>query len=238
MEMIEFAAEPRVSLGSGAARRFRRSGSVPAVLYGKGSPVPILVDGRALEKVTTKGAGRNLIFKIAVREGAEETAIIRNIQRNPVSRKVSHVDFLRILLTEKITTNVHIELTGASEAVKLGAILMSLTREIQVRALPLDIPEKITADISVLGAIGDSLHVSDLKVPSNIEIVTAGSVTLAAVQAPQAEEAPTAAATAEATAAEGAVATAEGAAPAAAAEAKPGEKPKGAEKGKPAEKSK
>jgi large subunit ribosomal protein L25 len=130
------------------------------------------------------------------------------------------------VLTEKITTSIHVQLTGASEAVKLGGILMSLIREIQVRALPLEVPDKIVADIGVLKAIGDSIHVSDLVVPANVEILTAGNVTLATVQAPTAEEAPAAV---EAAPVEGA-APAEGAAAAPAADGKTPEK--AAEKGK------
>lgn len=233
MEMIEFAAEPRGSLGSGAARRFRRKGAVPAVLYGHGEPLPILIDSKQIERTAALSGGRNLVFNIGLGTN-REPAIIRDLQRHPVTRQISHVDFLRVLLTEKITTSVRVELVGASEAVKLGGILMSMIREVVVRALPLEVPDKIVADIGVMKTIGDSLHVRDLVVPSNVEIVTPGRVTLASVQAPAAEEAPTAAAVAAegAVPAEGAAAPAEGAAAASDAKEKAPEKGKTQEKGK------
>lgn len=200
MISVELPAEPRTSLGSGAARRYRRAGKIPGVLYGHGEPLPLLVDSRGIEKLLKSGAGANVVVNLKL-SGVEETAIIRDIQRNSLSRAITHADFQRVLLTEKVTTHVSIELTGVAPATKEGGIVMLILREIEVEALPLDIPEHIIVDVSKLAAIGDSIHVRDLSMAPGVAIKTAGDITIVNIAAPAAEEAPVVAVDAAAAAA-------------------------------------
>ncbi|MEK8022606.1 MAG: 50S ribosomal protein L25 [Candidatus Hydrogenedentota bacterium] len=203
MDKFELKAEPRTSLGSGSSRRYRRQGKVPAVLYGHGAPHSLLVDSKTLDKALHTSAGRNVFLSLVISGAAEETAIIRDIQRHPVSRAIAHADFQRVSLTEKIITTVHLEFTGSSEAVKAGGILIQMVREVEIEASPMDMPSHLTVDVSVLKEIGDSIHAAALAIPSGVRLVTQEDVTIATVQPPAAEEvAPVADAAAVAGAAE------------------------------------
>ena len=202
MEQVEIEAEKRTSKGSPAARRYRRQGKVPAILYGQGDPLSINVDGRALGKLINTGGAANAVWTLKIDGHGDEPAIIRDIQRNPVTRALNHIDFLRIVLTEKITTTVPVELVGESPAVKLGGNLLRLMRQLEVRALPLQIPSSIKIDMTKLENVGDSVHVSDITFTDDVEIITAPEITILAVQAPRVEEVETPAEGEEAAAAQ------------------------------------
>lgn len=203
MDKVELIVEPRTSLGSGAARRFRRDGKVPAVLYGHGAPHSLLVDAKDLDKALHTAAGRNVFLSLKIKGLSDETAIIRDIQRHGLSRAITHADFQRVSLTEKIITTVHLEFTGSSEAVKAGGVLITMLREVEIEATPMDMPTHIAVDVSVLKAIGDSIHAAALVMPPGVRLVTHSDVTIATAQPPAAEEvAPAPEAAAAGTAAE------------------------------------
>lgn len=187
MNKIDLEAKPRTAAGTGAARRLRRQGMVPSVVYGHGDAIAITVDAKTLERAI-KTAGGNLIVALKMQNQDDATTIIRDIQRHPITRNIAHADFQRVSMTEKITTEVHLELTGLSEAVKAGGLLMQMRRSIEVECLLTDIPSNILVDISSLKEFGDSIHASDLKIPAGVELVTEGEVTLVTVQPPVAEE--------------------------------------------------
>lgn len=187
MEKIELEAQPRTAMGSGGARRLRRQGSVPSVLYGHGDPISISVNAKTLDKIL-KGSSKNILITLKMAGLADETTIIRDIQRNPVTRAISHTDFQRISLTEKITAEVHLELVGASEAVKAGGLLMQMLRSIEVECIATDIPANIQVDISGLKEFGDSVHAAALVMPAGVELVTDPEITIVTVQPPAAEE--------------------------------------------------
>lgn len=229
MKRYDLPAEPRTSLGSGAARRYRRAGQVPAVLYGHGEPRPILVEARGIDKALRTGAGSNVVIGLKL-EGAEELAIVRDLQRQSLTRAITHIDFQRVLLTEKITTTVPLEISGIAPALKEGGILMQMIREVEVEALPLSIPDRIAVDVTKLAAIGDSVHVGELTMPEGVEMVTGADVTVVTIAAPAAEEAPAAAEAG----AEGAAAAGTTAEPEVIAKGKEDKKDEGAAKGAPA----
>lgn len=228
MKRYDLPAEPRTSLGSGAARRYRRAGRVPAVLYGHGEPRAVVVDGRSLDKALRTGAGMNVVIALKL-DSSEELAIIRDLQRQSLTRAITHVDFQRVLLTERITTTVPLELTGTAPALKEGGILMQMIREVEVEALPLSIPERISVDVASLAAIGDSIHVGAIALPEGVEMKTGADVTVVIISAPAAEEAAT-----PATGAEGAAAP--GSEPEVIAKGKEEKAGEGAAKGAPAKK--
>lgn len=189
MEKFSLNAEVRKSLGTGAANRYRRQGQVPGIIYGHGDPVSVVVGARELHKALHTHAGTNVVITLQMAGANEETVIVRDLQRHPLSRNYMHIDFFRIKLTEKIETKVHIEILGVAPAIKAGGILIEMTREVEIRALPLEIPDSIKVDISKLEKIGDSIHVSSLALPAGVEMVTPGDVTIVSIAAPQAEEA-------------------------------------------------
>ncbi|MGE5175687.1 MAG: 50S ribosomal protein L25 [Hyphomicrobiales bacterium] len=176
----------RAGTGKGVTRKLRAGGAVPAVYYGRGEePITLTVDRKDVETLFHTSGSSNVIVDLQVEGDAasDRKALIREIQRDPVLGSILHLDFHHISLTERITVEVPIELTGTPVGVKDGGgILEHLLREVEVECLPTDIPAEITVDVSALN-IGDSLHVSDLSAPG-VEILTDAHRTIATVVPP------------------------------------------------------
>ena len=196
MKTIELAVEKRSTTGKNEARRSREGGRIPAVVYGAGKPnVPISVDRKALSDVFREGAGENAIFLLKL-AGSDQSrhAMIREMQRDPVSRKPLHIDFVRVLMDVKITVNVPIDIVGVAKGVKTDqGILDVVTREIEIECLPGNIPAHLPVDVTEL-AIGDAIRVSELKVPDGVTIVDNPEKVVVHVTHPTREEEPVAAA--------------------------------------------
>lgn len=156
--------------GSRAARRLRRTGRVPGVLYGGGSePVGFDVDARELR---TAMAASSAVIEVAVDGGKRAPVVLKEAQRHPVRGEVTHVDLLRVRLDEEIHAVVPIELLNAETAAgaKLGGILEQITREVNVEALPTAIPEAITYDVSDL-EIGETVLLEALTPPEGVKLL-------------------------------------------------------------------
>ena len=186
MAMQALKGARRSGVGKGVARKLRQTGSIPAVYYGRGEESIVLtVVVKELEDVILKAEGSNVIVDLKVDgDGAgDRKALIREIQRDPVGGHILHLDLQHISLTERITVEVPIVLTGVPIGVKDGGgILEHLLREVEVECLPTDIPSRLEIDVSALN-IGDSLHVSDLKA-ERAEILTEADRAIAAVVPP------------------------------------------------------
>ena len=183
MAVIPLSGKRREDLGKGGARKARASGHIPAVLYGHGEdPVPVNIEAREFDLALRGHKGGNPIVNLAV-NGSEYTALIRDVQYDPLSHLVLHLDFQHISLTETIEVKVAVQLTGLPVGVKDGGgILETILREIDVRCLPTAIPASIQVDVSHL-AIGDSVHVREISVP-DITILNDGDETIATVVPP------------------------------------------------------
>jgi len=186
MAIVVLKSALREGVGKGVARKLRVAGSIPAVYYGRGEqPIPLSVQSRELEGILHAAAGSNVIVDLQVGGGdvTERKAILREIQRHPVRGDILHVDLQHISLTEKITVEVEVQLSGTPVGVKdEGGILEPLLREVELECLLTDIPSHITVDVTHL-TIGESVHVSDLKV-ENAEILTEAERTVATVVPP------------------------------------------------------
>jgi large subunit ribosomal protein L25 len=186
MAMQALKGARRSGIGKGVARKLRQTGSIPAVYYGRGEePIVLTVLVKELEEVILKAEGSNVIVDLKVDGdgGSDRKALIREIQRDPVGGHILHLDLQHISLTERITVEVPIVLTGTPIGVKDGGgILEHLLREVEVECLPTDIPSRLEIDVSALN-IGDSLHVSDLKT-DKATILTEGERPIAAVVPP------------------------------------------------------
>jgi large subunit ribosomal protein L25 len=218
---------------------------VPAVLYGRGRTPRALSVGRKDLLSALRTAGRNALIDLRIAQDGEsqaETVMIEEIQRDQIRREILHIDLHLISLTEALDVNVPVVLTGTPEPVTSGTgILEQLRREVEVRCLPTQIPDRLTIDVSAM-QVGASLHVRDLKVGEGIEVLTPPEEVLAAVVAPAVEEEAAPAAEAEAAAepevvgkapAEGEAPAEEGAKPAKG-EAKPAEAKPAKAEAKPA----
>ncbi len=240
MDFAKVDVEVRQDKGKGNARRTRAQGKVPGVLYGrKEQPVPLSLDPLALVRSLDKERRRNTVFSLTVSgDGAKGpvTAMIRDVQYDPISRRIVHVDFLRVSLDEEVRVTVPLVLKGTPVGVVNGGNLHHAVHEVPIAAKPDAIPLKIEYDVSGLN-IGQAVHVSDLRLAAGIRALLEPKASLASVVAPRAEkveETATPAAGAEGAAA----APAEGAAPAAGAAGakKEGEKAPAAAPAKEAEK--
>jgi large subunit ribosomal protein L25 len=186
------SVEPREERGSRSSRRLRRAGFVPGVLYGGSHDegVAFKVGDRELRRVLVDGSAL-----VDVQIGSEKTvpAILKDRQLHPVRGEVTHIDFLEVDLTEKIRAMVTLELEGADEAqgVKDGGVLDHSTREVEIEALPTDIPERIVVDVSGL-EMAATLTLAEITVPEGVELVHEApeEVTVASVVLPTKVEEP------------------------------------------------
>lgn len=185
-QTVSINAERRSTSGKGAARKLRLAGMVPAVVYGHGRDAESLTLNLADLEKALQGASGSTVIELSV-DGKPLRALIREIQRHPTRKTVSHVDFLEIHAGEKITLDVPLMLVGSPEGVRnAGGVLEQFLREIEIEVLPRDIPERIEIDVSAL-EIGDSLHVSDLSV-ENADILADADQTICTVVPPRVEE--------------------------------------------------
>jgi large subunit ribosomal protein L25 len=172
MAEIVINAQGRADRGKNAARRLRRSGLIPAVVYGgKDQTVAVSVDPKALRRVLRSEAGRNTILKLDLGKGAPTSAILKSWQVDPIRENFLHADFFRIAMDVAIRVTVPVAVKGEARGVKVdGGVLELITREIAVECLPGDIPERIEVDVSDLG-INDAVRVSDLPVNAKVTVL-------------------------------------------------------------------
>jgi large subunit ribosomal protein L25 len=172
---FELAASIRKDLGKGATRRLRKQEMVPAVIYGAGKePVSITLGHNQLMHSTDNEAFFSHILSIDV-DGKKEKVIIKALQRHPAKSILMHADFMRVSMTEKLKVHVPLHFIGADEApgAKQGGVVTHDLVDIEIQCLPGDLPEYIEVDVSAL-EIGDSLHLSDIKLAKGMEIVALG----------------------------------------------------------------
>src|SRR5204862_1319672 len=169
---IVINATNRADRGKNAARRLRRKGLVPGVVYGgKGENLSVAVDPKALQRVLRSEAGRNAILKLSIADHGSTNAILKSWQVDPIRESFLHADFYRIAMDVAIRVTVPILVMGEARGVKVdGGILELIMREIAVECLPGDIPEHIDIDVSDLGLNG-ALRVSDLRVTEKVKIL-------------------------------------------------------------------
>lgn len=167
METQQLQVKIKKDTGSLNARKNRESGLIPAILYGhKQESIMFLLNEKEFSTVLhaeTKMV--NLKW-----DDSEEITLIKDVQFDTFGRKILHVDFVRIALTEKVTTHVPMVLYGTSQGVKEGGILDHALKEVEIECLPTEIPKNIRINISEL-AIGNTIHISDLELPANAKVL-------------------------------------------------------------------
>jgi large subunit ribosomal protein L25 len=203
MAIVSLSGEIRTRRGKGPAREARRQGKLPGVVYVKGmDSVSINVGYKDFVGVIHGHAGANVILdlKLAGEEGVDRKALIRELQRDPLSGKITHVDLQHISMTEKISVDVPVHVSGTSIGVKdYGGILEFIQRTLTIECLPTDIPDEVVVDVTAL-MVHDSIHVRDITVP-NARVLSDPDQVVLAIVSPVVEKA--------AEVVEGAAATAE-----------------------------
>ncbi len=194
MAIVSFNATARDTTGKGAARSLRSNGQVPAVIYGHGrEPQPLSLNARDLDKMLGHIQAESTVIEVSF-GGTTSKTLIREIQRHPLKRQILHVDFQALVAGEKVTVSIPIVLTGIAEGVRLeGGVLDHTLRELEIEVDPSNIPDHVELDVTNM-VIGDSLHVSDIKLPEGVEILDDPETSVAVLAAPRAviEEAPAA----------------------------------------------
>ncbi len=194
MAKYALTAKSRDGRGKGRARRLRRDGLVPAVLYGEAGENRLLaIEAKQLDAIhRTAGRGSFLIeLEVEGDTGDRSLALMREVQHHPTRGDILHVDLQHISLKKKIHLTVPVVLSGEPVGVKTsGGVLELLIREVEVECLPGDIPTELRVDVSGLD-VGDSLHISDVMIPA-VTILTALDTAVATVARPTvvAEETP------------------------------------------------
>lgn len=189
MQKFILKADKRTVLGS-KVKQLRRAGVIPANLFGKTiESQAIQVNGVEFNRVYKEAGETSLIYVKVEGEDKERPTLVTSVHFNPTTGDKLHVDFHQVNLKEKVTANVPVEIIGESELVNSNeAVLSQSLNEIEIEALPTEIPESITFDISSLKAIGDHLLVSDAKVSADVEIKTDPEQMVVSLQEPMKEE--------------------------------------------------
>ena len=200
MAEVNLKVEPRTATGKGANRRARAAGSIPGIVYGGGKDaMTIQLDRRTFTDLFRHGASENQIFLLQL-AGTDKSrhAMIRDLQRDPISHRVVHIDFLRINMSEKVRVKVPIEVSGLAYGVKNeGAVLDFVTREIEVECLPGDIPPSIALDVTELH-VNQHVEAHQLTMPKGVTLHESSDRVIVSLSHSKTEkEAEAAAATAE-----------------------------------------
>jgi large subunit ribosomal protein L25 len=175
--------EKRSESGTRFVRGLRRTGRIPAVLYGeKTESTKLSLDRHSFELFLKKG---HSVLNLQL-DDQERQVIVRDTQRHPVSGNILHVDFYELQKGHKLTLSVSIDFVGTPNAIKEGGILQTIKDELEISVLPKDIPDSITVDITNL-AMGDNLRVKDVQV-ENMEILDDPEDVICSIQIPKAEE--------------------------------------------------
>jgi large subunit ribosomal protein L25 len=181
----------RNGVGKGAARKIRREGFIPAVLYGREmEPISLTVNPIDLKKALSTEAGENTLLELHVKGNGEEItkiALLRDVQYDNLTSQPIHFDFQEILMKELITVKVPVEIVGKAPGIQEGGILEEILREIEVECLPASIPNVIEIDVSQLG-IGDSIHIGDLTLPEGVTVLHDPDETIITILSPVMEE--------------------------------------------------
>jgi len=191
MKSVLLNAAPRVLGRRAGAKALRAGGRIPAVIYGRQAPPQNLeVNAKEMEDLIHHSVSENLLVDLAVKEDArpKRLALVQEVQHHPLTGKVLHVDFHEVAENEKVTVLVPLETIGEAEGVKTeGGVLEHVLFKLKVRALPKDLPELLTVDVSHL-KIGMAIHLGEIKAPANTEILGDKHIPVIAVAAPRTEE--------------------------------------------------
>ncbi len=183
MEQKVLNGMTRTENGKGNARALRRSGRIPAVVYGHSEPVSVSIEAREFHKEFHTVSESQLInLKL---EKDERTVLIKDYSEDITNGKILHIDFYEIEQGKKLHTRIAVELLGSPVGVREGGVLEHTLYEVEIECLPMDIPEHLTVDVSGLNQ-GDSIHISDIPLPQGVTILNNQDQTVASVIIPRA----------------------------------------------------
>jgi len=192
-QRVKLEVQERPILGSAEARRLRRRGLVPGVLYGRETPVAIAIPERALRTALTGAGGTNAVLDVVLGgdgDGRAHASVLKEFQQDRLRGTITHVDLQEVRLDRPIHATVPVHLVGEAAGAKEGGVLTQVTNEVNVEALPMEVPESLEFDVSELH-IGESARLADLTVPKGVTLLDDPDETvIAAVAQPTRVEEP------------------------------------------------
>jgi large subunit ribosomal protein L25 len=187
----DMTAALRQDFGKGAARQLRLSGHAPAILYGgKMEPIALTMDTKTLTRDLLQFHGHNVVLSLDIKGDKSKKkhyVLIKDIQTDPITDAVLHVDFLEIELEKDIVMEVPIKYTGTAKGVDLGGILNIMAHTVKIKGLPLDILDEITVDVTELEVASAGITCGDLSIPDNVTLEEELGRVCVSVVAPKAE---------------------------------------------------
>jgi len=190
MATLRLSAETRSDSGKSAAKKMRRAGKIPAVLYGRGQEgVSLSLANKEVSHLLANPGAMTNVLELEITDSgktSKKNILVKKIQKHPFREEVLHMDLLEIALDQQISVMVPIELAGECEGVKMGGILEMKRRELEITSLPDQIPDTLVIDITEL-QIGDAVHVEDITPPDGVQLSFESNFTLLSVVAPAAE---------------------------------------------------
>ena len=218
-KILDLQAEVRTQSGTGAVKRMRKAGTIPAALYGrKVKPSSIQVHGKTFSKLLEGSASDNILVSLKI-AGEDQLALVQEVQHDYLRGGILHIDFHAVAADEEIHANVPVAIVGEAKGQKQGGLVEAIHHEIEVRCLPKDLPESIQIDVTSL-EVGQGIHVREITFPEGVTCRLGGDVVIVMCEEPKVEVEPEPVAAAAAAPAAGAKPAA-GAAAAPAAGAKP-----------------
>jgi large subunit ribosomal protein L25 len=179
----------RAILGSAESRRLRRQGLIPGVLYGRETPVPISIPVRDLRTALTGAGGLNAVLDVVVEGGNTHSSVLKEYQLDKVRGIVTHVDLQEVRLDQPIHATVPLHLTGESVGTKEGGVLTQVLTELNVEALPMEVPAALDFDVSGIH-LGESAHLSQVVLPAGVTLLDDGETVFVTVTQPTREVEP------------------------------------------------
>jgi large subunit ribosomal protein L25 len=190
LDKIDLKVTVRETTGNGAARELRREGMMPAILYGpKAEPLMLSVTTKELETILKTSNIGQVLLNLLIQNGKQKsrTVMIKELQTQPVSGNLLHVDFYEVTMDQKIKISIPVVTTGQAIGVEEGGVLQLVRHEVEVFCFPNNIPESLEVDVTDMG-IGDSKHIDEVSIDESFELVDEANFTIVTVLSPKAEE--------------------------------------------------
>ncbi|HVW89653.1 MAG TPA: 50S ribosomal protein L25 [Gaiellaceae bacterium] len=188
-ERVKLAVQNRSTLGSAEARRLRRQGLIPGILYGREQPVAISIGERDLRAALTGEGGTNAVLDVVVDGGKAHASVLKEYQLDSVRGTITHVDLQEVRLDQPIHATVPLHIVGESAGSKEGGVLSQTITEITVEALPMEVPAAVEFDVSDIH-LGASAHLSQVVLPEGVTLVDDGETVFVSVTMPTVEVEP------------------------------------------------
>jgi len=190
LEKIELKVTVRKTVGNGAARELRREGMIPAILYGpKAEPLMLSVTTKELETILVTSNLGQVLLNLLIQNGKQQsrTAMIKELQTQPISGNLLHVDFYEVAMDQKIKISIPVVTTGQAAGVEEGGVLQLVRHEVEIFCFPNNIPESLEVDVTDMN-IGDSKHIDAVSIDESFELADESNFTVVTVLSPKAEE--------------------------------------------------